>query len=78
MLIVNSTLAEFGYIKLVAMHCCPIDAIASQRLVVQREQNESQFAETLQSTFPQLQGKEFEFCRGRFRLCVWNQKHQQQ
>ncbi|XP_059355643.1 uncharacterized protein LOC132155800 isoform X2 [Carassius carassius] len=39
------------------------DAIASQRLVVQREQSETQFAEILRSTFPQLQGREFELCR---------------
>ncbi|KAA0720538.1 hypothetical protein E1301_Tti020677 [Triplophysa tibetana] len=39
------------------------DTIASQRVVVQREQSESQFAETLRSTFPQLQGGEIELCR---------------
>ncbi|KAA0721357.1 hypothetical protein E1301_Tti023878 [Triplophysa tibetana] len=40
-----------------------VDTIASQREVVQREQSESPFAETLRSTFPQLQGGEYELCR---------------
>lgn len=60
MLITNHMFAEFDN---TFAHFCPVDAIATHRLVVQKEQSESQFAETLRSTFPQLQGREFELCR---------------